>query len=351
MNKDPILTICIPAYNRPDNLEVLLRSFEKQNSGEIKILVADDCSPDSGPIQKMIAPFLNSMSNLTYIRNEKNLGYSANVINLYERATTRYVWFFCDDDVPLDDSVDKVLSALKKYEPVVAVFNHKQFDPYEKYVEAGVTEVKIYNSVDEFTDYQDLQRTTFLSILVVEKRDSVDLTELKNNDYTNNVYVQMTLTLLLLSDKCRYVLVPDAVLHRNVGYNYGSFFKFYMVDHLRAVNILKTKFNPEKFLWWSIRHLPISYNLYLSQKLGLYAYRSSANSQTLKDIFKYWGVFSIFVYLIPVVSFLVPAILLKAVFFVLLAKDHGYEKAKYLYAKNINRAYNDSRKTGFTAYR
>jgi len=346
----PLLTICIPAYNRPDTLSEVLESIKKQNSAEIRVIVSDDASPDANAMRLAVDPYLQSMENLSYHRKESNVGYSANVISLYEMADTRYIWFFCDDDIPLEGSIQTVLGQIKSKEPVVAVFNHMQFDPYERYIEAGVKHDVVYTDISQIRDYQELQRITFLSVLVVEKRD-ISLEQLKQTDYTNNVFVQLTLSLMLLSDKFRYCQLAKPILHRNVGYNYGDFFKFYIVDHLRAVNIVKTKFDPNKFLFWSFRHLPIAFNLYLSQKLGLYAYRKRPTLKTIKDIFRYWGALGILPIVIPVVSFFIPSILLKGIFMLMLIKDHGYERAKYLYAKNINRAYNDTRKTGFINYR
>lgn len=347
----PLLTICIPAYGRPETLARAVEEFAKQNCDEIELIIADDESPDGTAIELAVKPYIEANKNFRFSRNAKNLGYSANVVNLYEMATTRYVWFFCDDDLPLEGSVSRVLATLKAKEPTVAIYNHKQYDPYGNYIEVGAKKDIFYDKVSDIQNYQELQRCTFLSVLALEKPEGFDLSQLKSQNFRNNVFVQLTLALMLLSDNCRFAQFAAPVLHRNVGYNYGDFFKFYIIDHLRAVNIVKTAFEPNKFLYWSINDLPVALNLYLSQKLGLYSYRKRPTLETVKDIFRFWGIFGILPLMIPVISFFVPKFVLEYVFFTKLWLDHGYSKARELYIANVNRAFRDTRKTGFINYR
>ena len=349
MTDKPLLTIAIPTYNRPQTLIKIIEQLEKQNNQDFELLICDDCSPDNGATEKLVKGYQQKMANLKFVRNKVNLGFSGNVFNLYELASTRYVWFLCDDDTVLPDAVSSILNALKKYEPVVAIFNFTQLDPYDRPVLTGVTEDKVYEDLSKIKDYQLFMRASFLSILVVEKGPSIDI--LKSRKYKDNIFFQLTLVIHLLSNKFRICEISSAVLHRNVGFKYGEFFKFYLVDHLKALTILETKFDREKFIKWSKRHLFTAFKLYMSRKIGLFRYEGSPTKETLKYIYDFYGIYSIVVPIFMVAYLLTPAFIPKLYYLVSLIAIHGKSKGFAIYKKNVNRAFSDARETRFTSYR
>jgi glycosyltransferase involved in cell wall biosynthesis len=349
MNKNNLLTIAIPTYNRAHTLEKIINQLKGQSKYKFTILISDDCSPDKGETEKMVKKCQKEMPNLVFHRNRKNLGYSGNVCKLYELSKTRYIWFICDDDTVLPGAVDKILNSLVKYEPVVAIFNFKQLDPFGVEVVGGVPKDVVYTDIAKLTDYQPLQRITFLSILVVEKRLSVD--EIKKTNYMDNVFFQITLSLMLLSDKFKFCEIAQTILKRNVGYKYGEFFKFYLVDHLKAVFGINHKFNNDLFIKWSKKHLFTSLKLYLSQKLGLFNYNGKPTKETIRLITKYYGMHSIIIFMFFPIYCIVPTFLVRWVYLLALIKIHGLKNGKVAYRENLNRAYRDERKTEFTSYR
>ena len=72
-NKRPLLSICIPTYNRAlalkRNLECLveLSGFDE----EVEIVISDNCSPDN--TREIGEYFASKYSNIKYYRNEKNI--------------------------------------------------------------------------------------------------------------------------------------------------------------------------------------------------------------------------------------------------------------------------------------
>lgn len=349
MNSKPLLTIAIPTYNRPENLEKILIQLEKQPNEKLVILISDDNSPDNGETRRVVTKYQRSMPNLVFNRNEKNLGFSGHVCKLYELAETRYIWFFCDDDTLLPNAVDNMISSLRKHEPVVAVFNCIWVDPLGRKSVAGPDKDIVYENPEDLEDYQILMRMTFLSTLVVERRISLD--DIKKTDYTDNVFFQITLGLALLSDKFRFCEIAFPILHRNVGYKYGEFFKFSLVDHLRAIFAIKHNFDNRKFIKWSKKHLFTSFKLYLSQKLGLFIYEGKPTRKTIMEILKYYDVCSIFIFSFVILGFIIPKFLLRNLYLLKLYSIHGIRRGKEVYGNTIDRAYRDERKTGFTTYR
>lgn len=347
MAKTPMLTIAIPTYNRSKTLEKIIQQLKDQPNQDFIFLISDDQSSDD--TREMVKRYQKQMINLFYHRNEVNLGYSGNVCKLYEIATTRYIWFVCDDDMILPNAVGDVIAALKKYEPVVAVFNTSWTNTYGQELVAGVSEDTIYTSAKQLKTYQPLMRMTFLSIDVFERRISVE--KIKKVDYTDNIFFQVTLGLMLLEDKFKYCEIASNIVRRNVGYKYGEFFKFYLVDQLKAIFLLKHHFDNQKFIRWNINHLPVALELYLSQKLGLFKYNGRPTWKTMRMIVKYYGIYSVAIAIFPIIYLLTPTFILKSIYYLKLIKIHGKNKGDLVYKASINRAFRDKRKTGFTTYR
>lgn len=345
--KKPLLTVAIPTYNRSRTLEKILTELRSQASDDFVVLVSDDASPDN--TGEMVKTFQQTMPNLVYHRNEQNLGFSGNVCKIYEIAETRYVWFLCDDDTVLEGAVKGMIESLRNYEPTVAVYNCFWVNPLGQKLMAGPEKDIVYDDIEKMKDYQPLMRTTFLSILVVEK--SLGAEEIKKTNYKDNIFFQVSLSLYLLSAKFHFCEIALPVLQRNVGYKYGEFFKFYLIDQLKAVFAIKHCFDNKKFVRWAKKRLPEALLLYLSQKLGLFKYNGRPTFDTVKKVIKYYGISSIFVFLFPVIYFLTPRPLADFFYKQKLAKIHGKEKAETVYKQNIDRVLQDERKTKFTTYR
>lgn len=346
-NKTPLLTVAIPTYKRPETLEKIIIQLQKEKNQNFTLLISDDSMDDN--TENMIKKYHKSMRNLVYSKNKKNLGFSGNVMQLYDLAETRYVWFLCDDDTVLPNTIETMITKLEKYQPVVAVFNAIWIDSYGRESIAGVKKDVIHTKIDKITDYNSLMRTTFLSIVVVEKRMSLE--KIKNKDYKDNIFVQVTIALLLLSDKFLYCEFASPIVHRNVGYKYGEFFKFYLIDHLKAITLVDHKFDNKRFIRWSKNHLPTALLLYLSQKIGIFKYNGRPTRKTIKNLIKFYGPHSILLLIFVLLYYLVPSFIIRFMYFFQLVITKGYKNANEIYKKNINRAYTDGRQTGFTSYK
>lgn len=346
---EPILTVAIPTYMRIPNLKLLLEQFSTQYDPRFTILIADDYPQDSAEMLKMVSEFKDKLPNIRLIINDKNLGYSENVCSLYEQATTKYIWFLCDDDTVKSDSIKLILAKLEKYSPSVAIFNYTWFDSYGVFGTAGVSSDKAYLSINDVTDYNVLMRITFLSNLVMERL--VPTQEIKSQNFKDNVFFQITLGLQILSRKMCLYECSDTVLHRNVGYKYGEFIKFYLLDHLKAIYILPHAFDNSKFREWSIKHLFNAFKLYMSQKIGLFVYKGSPTPDTLKTLKEYYGNYYYLVRAFSPIYNITPAILVKGFYLGTIVLKHGFSKAWNVYTENSNRVNSDTRRTSFTEYK
>ena len=81
-----LLTIGIPAYNRPKTLFKILQVISKYPINECEILVSDDST--NNLVKKLVEK--QKIKNLRYFKNNKNLGFSENVRQIYKFSNGRY---------------------------------------------------------------------------------------------------------------------------------------------------------------------------------------------------------------------------------------------------------------------
>lgn len=93
-----ILSICVPSYNRPEQLEKLLLSIDG-NPEHLEIVVCEDCAPRRTEVRAVADSFMKTSNyKVVYRENEVNLGYDGNFRRLIEVASGEFVLFLGDDD-------------------------------------------------------------------------------------------------------------------------------------------------------------------------------------------------------------------------------------------------------------
>ncbi|PJC31275.1 hypothetical protein CO051_04270 [Candidatus Roizmanbacteria bacterium CG_4_9_14_0_2_um_filter_39_13] len=122
----PLLSICIPTYNRTLYLQECLKSIVSQLSLQyiienVEIVISDNHSTDN--TKQVVESFMQKNTQIRYFCNEKNLGPVVNVKKVAEYALGDYVWFFSDDDIHKKGSIAKILSIIKLYIPDVIQTN------------------------------------------------------------------------------------------------------------------------------------------------------------------------------------------------------------------------------------
>jgi len=109
----PVLSICVPTFNRAATLRVMLEAVLPQVAalhGEVELCVSDNASPDETPDVVRAA---QAVWPLRYSRNEANLGPIRNFHRVTnETATGEYAWILGDDDLVRPGAVQRVRDAL-----------------------------------------------------------------------------------------------------------------------------------------------------------------------------------------------------------------------------------------------
>lgn len=126
----PLISVCIPAYNRAGLLPPLLDSILSQDFDDYEILICEDASPERDAIQAVVKDFIHRFpARIRYVENERNLGYDANLRNLISLASGAYCLFMGNDDLMCDGALVKVAGALMRHSDVgVLLRSYADFD-------------------------------------------------------------------------------------------------------------------------------------------------------------------------------------------------------------------------------
>lgn len=125
------ISVCIPAYNRSEVLDPLLKSIVTQDYSDYEIVVCEDNSPERQAIRAIVQEFIaRHQGRVRYFENEKNIGYDANLRNLLEKADGDYCFFMGNDDLMCPGALSTVASALKRYENIGVIL--RSYASFEK---------------------------------------------------------------------------------------------------------------------------------------------------------------------------------------------------------------------------
>lgn len=117
MEKEQILSICIPIYNRKLYLERMLERFLEDKdlfNNSVQLFISDNCSTDN--LVEIVDYYREKGLNVSYHRNDSNLGMDGNFENCFRNATGKYTWLLGSDDIPVSGFLAELVETLSKNE-------------------------------------------------------------------------------------------------------------------------------------------------------------------------------------------------------------------------------------------
>ena len=110
----PFLSICIPSFNRPQQLHKLLASIDC-NPADIEIVICEDQAPKRREVGAIATAFAEvSAYRMHYHENTVNLGFDGNLRRLIECAAGEYIMFMGDDDLFVPGALGQFIEVLKQ---------------------------------------------------------------------------------------------------------------------------------------------------------------------------------------------------------------------------------------------
>ena len=114
MEKRPILSICIPTYNRSQYLKQALEALVSNAAfdDEVEIVISDNCSTDE--TEQVSKEYVAKYPNVKYFRNAENIR-DSNFCLALDRATGHYVKLMNDNLIVEDDGLQYMKKRIKEH--------------------------------------------------------------------------------------------------------------------------------------------------------------------------------------------------------------------------------------------
>jgi len=153
----PTISICIPTYKRAACLRQCLDSIVEQfDTAEVRdhveIVISDNASNDG--TEDIVKKMQQIFANITYHKQDQNVGVDKNILNVVARATGEYIWFLGDDDALFPGALAYMLGelALQKFD--YCLVNCLGYDnalqkPAVRQPNFVITSNVYYNTVDD----------------------------------------------------------------------------------------------------------------------------------------------------------------------------------------------------------
>lgn len=117
---EPLLSVMIPTYNRMKLLRECVDSV-RTTTADCEIVVLDNASPDETP--QMMESLARADPRIRYIRNERNIGTTANYNKAMKIARGKYICLLGDDDAVLPGNFEKKLALLEAHPQIGMVYS------------------------------------------------------------------------------------------------------------------------------------------------------------------------------------------------------------------------------------
>ncbi|AFY46355.1 glycosyl transferase [Nostoc sp. PCC 7524] len=136
-SSEPLVSVIIPTYNRPEYLQQAIASAIKQTYQNIEIIVSDNCSPENP--QAIVESFQDS--RIKFWRHPENIGMLPNQMNAFKMAQGKYVASLHDDDIWHEDFLAKLIPYLEADSSLVLAFSDQDVIDSQGKINLQQTEV------------------------------------------------------------------------------------------------------------------------------------------------------------------------------------------------------------------
>lgn len=279
VSKQPLLSICIPTYNRADYLKEALDNIisNKAFSEEIEIIISDNASTDT--TQQIGILYAEKHPNIRYYRNEHNIK-DANFKLALERGSGKYLKLSNDTLRYSHESISLILEKIRFSDEKNPLFFYNE-NPFLKKGEYNIT------SLDEFINHASY----FIGWIAQFGLWKSDLQYLNVSEkYTGLQFAQVAWTLNLLKHHKNTYLLSGQFYYTHEPAKKASY-NLFKVQVTNLGIILKDykigRVEYEKFKYRQFKHfiIPLIYKyIILKQETG---FDLSDYSSTMLNEYKF----------------------------------------------------------------
>ena len=141
MNKNALLTVIIPTYNRAKELNKTLKKLISNRNSKIRFLILNNNSTDN--TLSVLNKIKSQDKRIKVLNNRKNIGISRSLKKGLEKFNTPFCTIVSDDDIVVGNYLNNVIKIFSNYKSVNIVhhelgnFFSKNFKNYKIY-NAGI---------------------------------------------------------------------------------------------------------------------------------------------------------------------------------------------------------------------
>lgn len=220
--KQPLLSICIPTYNRAKTLKASLDRFAQEfdlvDITEIEFYVSDNNSNDETP--QVVRQATANGLHINYNRNSENIGPDGNFLYCMNHAAGKYVWLLGDDDFIKPGSLAYLLNLIRNNDfglIHLSVLKEPKFS----------NEHTIFNNSEEFLKNVSYW-ITFMSGSIFLREAVAAIPDHHQYMSTNLLQVPFFIKSALMRKQnafvCKQILDAGQVAENNGGYNFYNVF-------------------------------------------------------------------------------------------------------------------------------
>ncbi|MFH1471043.1 MAG: glycosyltransferase family 2 protein, partial [Candidatus Micrarchaeota archaeon] len=190
-----VLSICIPTWNRKNEIERALKMVAKEAAGiedQIEVCVSNNGSSD-GTKEYLEEAKGKLKFSLKVFHSEKNQGFDKNVLTVLEMGSGDWLWLFGDDDIINEKKLLIFVKLLKNMEEDVSVvFPNVQWIPPGKSVpNPPVDTAESIKLKDTSSRSLFFSPQSYITRVVIKRSLFSQLKHWELEDYTGNVEMHM----------------------------------------------------------------------------------------------------------------------------------------------------------------
>jgi glycosyltransferase involved in cell wall biosynthesis len=107
-NRQPLVSVGIPTFNRPEGLRRTLECITRQTYKNLEIVISDNASTNSG-VEEVATEYVNNDYRVKYFKQEINRGAALNFRFVLDQAAGEYFMWAADDDEWLPEFIESCL--------------------------------------------------------------------------------------------------------------------------------------------------------------------------------------------------------------------------------------------------
>lgn len=119
----PLVSILIPTHNRPDYVEIALKSALQQTYSPLEIIISDN--GDNEETRERLLPYLKAHSNIKYYRKQ-GMTAEENWVKCAGISTGEYISFLMDDDILHPEKINRMMDCYIKHPDIGLVTSFRQ---------------------------------------------------------------------------------------------------------------------------------------------------------------------------------------------------------------------------------